>query len=204
MMNSPLRILRLLSLLLFFALAGYYAGNYFRGGDPSQDPGKELPIETALVNELPSFSLNNMDAEATDIGRWAGKPLLINFWATWCAPCLREMPLLQRLQDERKDDFQVIGIAVDRLPAVRAFVAEAGISYPILVGQADAMAAAESFGPPFIALPFSVLVDAKQRVLGLRAGELDPEELRDIVTVMDAVEKASMTAADARAALANP
>ncbi len=204
MTKTPLRSLRRVSLFLIFGLAGFYAGNYFRGGEPPQSQHYEPSIETALVNELPSFSLNNLDAEATEISQWAGKPLLINFWATWCAPCLREMPLLQSLQDERKDQFQVIGIAVDRLPAVRAFVAEAGIRYPILVGQDDAMAAAESFGPAFVALPVSVLVAADRQVLGLRAGEIDPAELREIMAVMDAVDDGGLTVAQARAELANP
>jgi thiol-disulfide isomerase/thioredoxin len=197
------RILRLIrggALLGICLLAGVYAGQrLLRDGDPPPEPAGAA---ASLVDELPDFTLSDLDGTRRSLRSWRDDALLINFWATWCAPCRREMPLLQRLHDERRDlGLQVIGVAVDRLPDVQAYIQESGISYPILVGQQDAMDAAEAFGPEFVGLPFTVLVAAGGRVLGLRAGELEAPELRQIVETMDRVDSGGLSVADARALL---
>jgi thiol-disulfide isomerase/thioredoxin len=129
---------------------------------------------------------------------------LINFWATWCAPCLREMPMLQTLQQERKDKpLEVIGIAIDRLNAVETFINENGVTYPILVGQTEAMEAAEQFGDEFVALPFTVFTAPGGDVLYLHSGELHLEQLREILSVTDQVTDGRITADEARERL-NP
>ena len=84
------------------------------------------------------------------------------------------------------------------MPAVQSFVAEAGVSYPILVGQQDAMDAAELFGPEFLALPFTIFVAADGAVLGLRPGELDPDELRELIDTLDAFAAGSLSVAETR------
>ena len=205
MSSTPLRLVRVVAIAAIFGLAGFYASLYLRDVPAPEElpaapaePVAEQPAEPGLVSSLPDFSLSDIDGKARSITEWSGRPLLINFWATWCAPCLREMPLLQKLQDQRGDRLQVIGIAVDRMPAVRRFLAEAGVSYPVLVGQQDAMDAAESFGPEFLALPFSIFVGADGAVLGLRPGELDPDELRELIDTLDAVAEGRLAVAQAR------
>jgi len=198
MTPTILRRIRRLAFILIFGLAGFYFAAYLREPIPEVDPAPGGNQAQALVQELPDFQLSDSFGQMRSIREWSGRPLLINFWATWCAPCLREMPLLQALQDERGERFQVIGIAVDRLPAVQSFVVEAGVSYPILVGQQDAMDAAELFGPEFLALPFSIFIAADGRVLGLRAGELDPAELRELLDTVDAVGEGRLEVAEAR------
>ena len=179
-----LRFVRIASVLLICVLAGYYAGNYFW----SDAPGNAPELEQPLVTTLPDFRLGDLNGDSRSILEWSDKSLLINFWATWCAPCRREMPLLQTLQDERSaENFQVIGVAVDRLPDVTAFIAESGVTYPILVGQQDAMEAAERFGPEFLGLPFSIFVAPGGDVLALHAGELHREDLRAILAIADQV-----------------
>ena len=201
-----LKFVRVIAIAAIFGLAGFYASNYLRGRAvpdaevapaPTETPSVES-VAAPLVAALPEFSLSDVDGQTRSITEWSGRPLLINFWATWCAPCLREMPLLQKLQDQRGDRLQVIGIAVDRLPAVQSFLAEAGVSYPVLVGQQDAMDAAELFGPEFLALPFSIFVGADGAVLGLRPGELDPGELRELIDTVDAVEAGGIDVSEAR------
>ena len=150
---------------------------------PAQpEPATEVEAapETAAAAVYPSFSLPDLNEKPRDFSEWRGKHTLLNFWATWCAPCLREMPLLETLHSESPGGLQVVGIAVDRPPAVDSFIAEAGVTYPILIGQQDAIAAAESFGPEFVALPFSILIAGDGAVIGLEAGELEAEELRGL------------------------
>lgn len=112
--------------------------------------------------------------------------------------------MLQALQQERQDrPLEVIGIAIDRLNEVEAFINETGVTYPILVGQTEAMEAAEKFGSAFIALPFTVFTAPGGDVLYLHSGELHLEQLREVLSITDQVTNGQMTASEARERL-NP
>ena len=153
---------------------------------------------------LPEFSLRDIYGEQRSISEWAGKPLLINFWATWCAPCRREMPLLQTLHTEQSaTGLTVIGIAIDRQADVESYIAEAGISYPILWGEEDAMAVSDLFGLEGLGLPFTVLSAADGQILTIFIGEIHREELVTMAAVSGAVEAGELSIADARARLAS-
>jgi thiol-disulfide isomerase/thioredoxin len=100
----------------------------------------------------PAFSLPDLEGTPRDFAEWDGKHRLLNFWATWCAPCRREIPLLVAFQDQHGDaGFQVLGIAVDFPEQVTSYAEQTEFNYPILVGQQDAMAVAESSGIEFMA-----------------------------------------------------
>jgi thiol-disulfide isomerase/thioredoxin len=208
-----LRIIRYASLLLICALASFYAsvlllserpGNIVAGEDLAKPAAAPATKHTNPLQRLPEFSLVDLHGQTHFISEWADRPLLINFWATWCAPCLREMPMLQTLQQERKDKpLEVIGIAIDRLNAVETFINENGVTYPILVGQTEAMEAAEQFGDEFVALPFTVFTAPGGDVLYLHSGELHLEQLREILSVTDQVTDGRITADEARERL-NP
>jgi thiol-disulfide isomerase/thioredoxin len=131
---------------------------------------------------LPEFTLNDMWGEAHSISEWAGKPLLINFWATWCAPCRREMPLLQALHSSQ-NDLQVLGIAIDRQADVQSYMAEAGINYPSLVGEEDAMRVSDLFGLEGLGLPFTVLVGTDGEILTVYIGEIDATQLDEMAGI---------------------
>jgi len=153
--------------------------------------------------QLPEFTLNNIWGEPQAISEWAGSPLLINFWATWCAPCRREMPLLQTLHNERGvTGLQIVGIAIDRQPDVQAYIAEAGISYPILSGEADAMAVSDLFGLDGLGLPFSVLVAGDGTILTVHLGEVVRQQLADMVIISKAFEAGELEVDLARQQLA--
>lgn len=146
---------------------------------------------------LPEFSLSDMWGKQHAIGEWAGKPLLINFWATWCAPCRREMPLLQALHVSQSE-LQVLGIAIDRQPDVQTYMAEAGITYPSLVGEEDAMAVSDLFGLPGLGLPFTVLVGSNGEILTVFIGEIDASELSKLAETSKAFDKGRINLATAR------
>lgn len=197
-MSRILRVVRFTAVMGCCALAGLYAGRWFFAAQDPSATGAAATAEAILVDQLPAFSLADLDGGQRDIREWSGEPLLINFWATWCAPCRKEMPLLQTLHDDSPGGLRVIGIAVDRPSAVESFIAEAGVTYPILVGQEDAIAAAESFGPEFIALPFSVLVAADGAVIGWEPGELDPAEIQGLASLAAELGAGRLTLAQAR------
>ena len=189
---------------LIFGLAGIYAGIWFQTQAPESAP--ELVISPSadpqFADALPDFILPDPEGTPHNIQEWAGRPLLINFWATWCRPCIREMPMLQTLHTERRDDpLEIIGIAVDRMTDVTAFLAEAGITYPILVGQGDAMEAAGSFGPEFVGLPFTLFVAPSGELLSYHSGEIHPQELRAILAITDQVTAGTLSPEKARTRL---
>jgi thiol-disulfide isomerase/thioredoxin len=104
-------------------------------------------------------------------GAYAGRPLLINVWASWCAPCIREMPELQRFAAQQGGNgVQVVGIALDDADAVRAFLEQVPVSYPVLLDTPGPADAGVRLGNPKGVLPYSVLVSDDGRLLKQRIG----------------------------------
>ena len=152
---------------------------------------------SAAAGEV-DFTLANLEGGESSFSEWAGQPRLVNFWATWCAPCRREIPLLNELQGSNDVDLRIIGIAVDDMPAVEAYAEEMPFSYPVLVGDQDAIAAAEAFGIEFIALPFTLLVSADGELLKAHVGELHPEQADAMLQVLGEIARGTLTADAAR------
>lgn len=166
-------------------------------------PAAENPTVSSAPERMPEFILNDLGGVPRSISEWSGRPLLINFWATWCAPCRREIPLLQALHtEEATTGIQVVGIAIDRLPDVVTFVGEYGVSYPNLVGEEDAMAASDLFGLTGLGLPFSVLAAADGHILAVHIGEIDAAQLSEIAGISSAYDSGSISLEAARAGLA--
>lgn len=154
------------------------------------------------VDRLPDFSLANLSGEQQSIQSWPGKPLLINFWATWCAPCLREIPMLKDLQAARSD-LQIVGIAIDKQDLVAEFARTMEFNYPILVGQSEAWAAAGALGVNIYALPFTIFTGGDGSILGVHTGELHAEHLDTFRTVVDDLAAGRIGVAEARNRLSN-
>lgn len=146
-----------------------------------------------------AFALPDMAGTVRDFSEWDGKARIVNFWATWCAPCRREIPLLKQTQSAHADSgLQVLGIAVDFVEDVITYAEEADFNYPILVGQEDAMAAAESSGVAFIGLPFTMIVARSGELLGVHMGEIHPPQMQIIVDQLAALDSGETSFAEAR------
>lgn len=199
----PIRQLALALWVAVFLLGGLWLGNRWReqAATPAT-PAPSPPAETAQPSSpdrLPAITIKDLKGNPRSLDEWRGRTLLVNFWATWCAPCRKEMPLLENLQQSvSPDTLQVIGIAIDRLEPVLRFVGETGVSYPILAGEADASAAAEQFGDAFVALPFSVIAGPDGLVLATHTGELDARELGQIAEVAALLAAGNLTTEGAR------
>jgi len=160
------------------------------------------PVTVMEVTSHPSFELPDIDGVERRLSEWSGRARLLNFWATWCAPCRREIPLLKALQDEQGDDgLQVIGVAVDFPEPVAAYAETAQFNYPVLVGQEDAMAIAELSGIEFIGLPFSMILAADGELINSHIGEIVKEDLDHIVDVLDQLARGNIDKQAAREAL---
>lgn len=174
-----IRAILIAAVLVVAALGGFYLYRSVSGPDSGLLLGTATP-DTGT--RRPEFSLPDTTGEMRSISEWDGDALVVNFWATWCAPCRREIPLLMALQEEHAgESLQVVGIAVDQADAVREFAAGMGINYPVLVGEQAAMDAASGFGVDFIGLPFTAFTDAEGRVRKIHLGELEPDELDALV-----------------------
>ena len=167
----------------------------------------EAAVETA--NATPTTGSDRVEFELPDVtgalrnsSEWDGKPKLLNFWATWCAPCRREIPLLKETQDKYSDlDLQVIGIAVDFPEDVAAYADEAQFNYPIVVGEEDAMAVAEAVGQDFIGLPFTMVVAPSGELITTHIGEIRETHITRITDVLAQMSDGSLALAEAREAL---
>jgi len=126
---------------------------------------------------VPTMSLHALTGGKVEIPKaWAGKPTLVNLWATWCAPCLREMPELQAYADAQgSEGVQVVGIALDDATAVRAFLDRHAITYPNLVDAPGLADAGVRLGNPNGVLPYTLLVSPEGRVLKTRIGPFEDQ-----------------------------
>ena len=134
-------------------------------------PGVMPPAK--IPSRLPQFSLQNRAGTATSITSFADKSLVINFWATWCAPCRSEIPLLEALNSEWAGrGVTVVGIAVDHRDKVLEFADRLKMDYPLLMGGQDALDAAAALGLAEPVFPFTVFTDRRGDVVALFIGEL--------------------------------
>jgi peroxiredoxin len=116
------------------------------------------------------------------LAQWRGKILVVNFWATWCAPCREEMPRFVAAQSrDGPKGVQFVGIAVDDPDKVRAFASDIGLNYPALIGGYGAIALSKTLGNELSALPFTIVVDRQGRVAHTQLGPLTAARLDDLL-----------------------
>ena len=154
---------------------------------------KYFDIETHIKSWLTSsennkpryifqFSLQDLDGKTRNISEWSDRRMLINFWATWCVPCRREMPMLQNLYlNKDMHNIEIIGIAVDQNEPVIDFIHEYGIEFPILVGQSDAYEIMQQLGNTATTLPYTLVVEPDGLITWFKNTELKAEDLPEIL-----------------------
>ncbi len=161
--------------------AGFAVHSWLRQRDAG-NPATETQTAAHAVGQLPRFSLPDLEGTTRNSTEWLGKVLVINFWATWCPPCRREMPDFIQLQDEfGAQGLQFVGIAIDQVELVRDFAQSIAVNYPILVGDTDAIELSRTLGNRFSGLPFSVIFDRGGKVLHVQAGELHRERIEEVI-----------------------
>lgn len=124
-------------------------------------------------------SLQTPDGRSLALASFYGKPLLVNFWATWCPPCVEELPLLEAFyQDHRSRGWQLLGIAIDQPSAVRSWLQRSPLSFPIVLGGLEGSQMGQQLGNATGGLPFSLLFSASGEILERKTGQLSKDDLR--------------------------
>jgi thiol-disulfide isomerase/thioredoxin len=153
---------------------GLYLRDYVDGSGPEIITVKQSATDRGMLGRRPEFWLSDPEGRRRAVSEWDGKLLVINFWATWCPPCLHEIPMFIALQERYQSrGVQILGIAIDDAGKVRSFADEVGLNYPTLHGQLDAIEVMTAFGNKSGGLPFTVFVDPSGAIVARHAGVLD-------------------------------
>ena len=148
---------------------------------------------------LMDFELIDLQESMRSSSEWDGSAKLINFWATWCAPCRREIPLLNQTQNGFTDkSIQIIGIAVDDFSEVVSYSETTDFDYPILIGEQEAIAIAENSDVEFIGLPFTMIVTKNNEIIKTHIGEIKEHHIKLITQVLSEIENKTLSIADAK------
>lgn len=172
-------------LMVGVAVVGLISGYIFNNWQHQQkltQTNIQSNKEAAVSNIRPLFKLKDIQDKVRDVKEWDGKVLMINFWATWCPPCRREIPAFINLQEKYLDKgFKIIGIALDEKQAVIDFTDSMGVNYPILMAELEGTTLTKAYGNRLGVLPFTVIVDRKGNIVHRQRTELTFEQVEAMI-----------------------
>ena len=166
-------------LVTLVAIAGF---GFF--GSPSNNalPINSAAAEPVAADPVYAASFKDFNRNMQPLGQWKGKTLVVYFWATWCKPCLSEIPELVLLYDKyRSKNVMIVGVAIDQADKVEKFTKEHRITYPIVYGGTEAVELSKKMGNKIGGLPFSIVIDAKGQVVETILGEMPKGKLEQIL-----------------------
>lgn len=158
-------------------------GTNFLGSDKaSMTSSSASRALTPLFSEFLKAEWKDPEGRVLDTSSWGGKTVVINFWGSWCPPCVEEMPMLVRLNQEFKEkNILFVGIGIDSPDNVRNFLKKTPVNYPIAMGGLDGSQWAKRFGDTTGGLPFTVVIQANGESKFTKLGKLNEVELRSIL-----------------------
>ena len=138
--------------------------------------------QSAAPAQQLEFAFPDVNGQMQAVSQWRGKILLLNFWATWCPPCLKEMPdFIQWQQEFQASDVQFVGIALDDQAAVAAYLQRINVNYPILIAGDEGSVLARQLGNIINAVPFTVVIDRQGQIVHRQPGELSRKQFLQVV-----------------------
>ncbi|NOT17036.1 MAG: TlpA family protein disulfide reductase [Sulfuriferula sp.] len=164
-----------ISIIIITLAGGYY---FYQSANTASAPTAAISSDAIFASRIADLA-----GVRQPLAQWRGKVLVVNFWATWCPPCRKEIPDFIKLQQQYgAQGLQFIGIALDERANVQSFADEVGINYPILIGDLEAMVLAKNSGNRLGGLPYTVIIDQKGKIIATETGELNTAKLTAIIT----------------------
>jgi thiol-disulfide isomerase/thioredoxin len=152
--------------------AGLWANGPRQAGGP----------ERTVSEDLYALSLPDLQGKPQTVGQWRGKVLVLNFWATWCAPCREEIPIFVKMQEKYgAKGLQFVGISIDSVDKTSQFSTNFSINYPNLIGTIDTIEISRKAGNKQRVLPYTIILDRKGEIVATELGGLTEEKLEFIV-----------------------
>ncbi|HEX7369765.1 MAG TPA: TlpA disulfide reductase family protein [Rhodanobacteraceae bacterium] len=174
------RTILILALACLAAAGGWWLQYRWTHQLPTQPPAPAGVATLGIGDSASGYSLPDLDGQATTLAKWHGKVVLLNFWATWCHPCLQEMPMLEKFQREHASNgVQVVGVAMEQPQSAAAFVKQVKVNYPVLIGIDADPVPTTIFGDTGGYLPYSVLIGRDGRILATKLGPLDADTIKE-------------------------
>ncbi|MBT8547841.1 TlpA family protein disulfide reductase [Polynucleobacter paneuropaeus] len=165
--------LTIIAIGFFALLAGVFSSHWINQ--------PQLASEVAIEHFL-GHDWQDPDGKPANSANWQGKLLVVNFWASWCPPCVEEMPTLSRLQTEfKQQNVLFVGIGIDSPSNIREFLKKTPVAYPIVIGGIDGSNISKEMGNTQGALPFTVVINSQGKAVSSKLGKISEDELRSII-----------------------
>jgi thiol-disulfide isomerase/thioredoxin len=154
-------------------LAGVFSSQWISQTGLASDPS----IKAFFAN-----SWQTPDGKSANSENWRQKVLIVNFWASWCPPCVEEMPTLDKIaQEYASKNVLIVGIGIDSPSNIREFLEKTPVSYPIVIGGLEGSILAKQMGNAQGALPYTVIINSKGKAIFTKLGKISEEELRKVI-----------------------
>lgn len=161
------------------ALVAFASGIGIRHSWQETAPAAPAP---SAAEAIFATTLPDLKSQPQNIGQWRGKVLVVNFWATWCAPCREEIPVFVQLQQEYGGQgLQFVGISIDQADKTSEFAATFKMNYPSLIGTFDTVELSRQAGNDRKALPFTIIFDRSGQIVATELGGVKREKLEPIL-----------------------
>ncbi len=139
-------------------------------------------VETSTPEYAPSFNLKDLNDKPRNSKEWQGKVMMVNFWASWCPPCLREIPAFIKLQEiYARQGLVIIGIAIDNKQSIIDFADPMDINYPLLMAEKEGISLAKAYGNRLSVLPYTAIIDRSGKIIYTHRGELTFDTAEKII-----------------------
>jgi thiol-disulfide isomerase/thioredoxin len=150
--------------------------------DTASQEARTATQSPMISQRRPDFTMPDLTGKQRNIKEWDGKVLAVNFWATWCEPCKREIADFNLLQNQYGDKgFQFIGVALDDLDAVQTYLKTSTIAYPVLIGEEQAARIASRYGDDEGVVPYTAFINRKGQIAFIQYGAMSQDLARQVI-----------------------